>query len=409
MPSTRSAVRKQQQDSRDPPMVKTGENRLELKSEGQQASPVKIPSTKRSRSKASSTSSHARRLQLELQAAEEKARIDKELVDKRLAAELAEIKSSYSSRSNSRCSMSEVGDWIDRSQRVLRAQVVNDLDQNKANLCPPGEPASSAAVPGPELIGADGANSAVRKAMGVQYLSWNYNQMGVVATLHLAEETENTTAWQRWLPNGPIALLPLDSTRSSLVWSTWQDEARRLLKLPEDQFIDALNDALWKQYPRSKAVEACMSWLSSCLQKAGLPDGVARQLPPSVKSIVPNSRAAFPLGFGHSTRYVAPGVVLIGDAAHRVHPLAGQGVNLGFGDVKDLTELLSDAIYTGYDITHHEWMEKYETLRQKHNLPTQLAVDALHRLYTVELPPIVLARSLGLQITNALQPIKVKI
>ncbi|KAL4717324.1 hypothetical protein ACJJTC_017211 [Scirpophaga incertulas] len=152
MPSTRSAVRKQQQDSRDPPMVKTGENRLELKSEGQQASPVKIPSTKRSRSKASSTSSHARRLQLELQAAEEKARIDKELVDKRLAAELAEIKSSYSSRSNSRCSMSEVGDWIDRSQRVLRAQVVNDLDQNKANLCPPGEPASSAAVPGPELV-----------------------------------------------------------------------------------------------------------------------------------------------------------------------------------------------------------------------------------------------------------------
>ncbi|KAL4711029.1 hypothetical protein ACJJTC_017994 [Scirpophaga incertulas] len=151
MPSTRSAVRKQQQDSRDPPMVKTGENWLELKSEGQQASPVKIPSTKRSRSKASSTSSHARRLQLELQAAEEKARIDKELVDKRLAAELAEIKSSYSSRSNSRCSMSEVGDWIDRSQRVLRAQVVNDLDQNKANLCPPGEPASSAAVPGPEL------------------------------------------------------------------------------------------------------------------------------------------------------------------------------------------------------------------------------------------------------------------
>ncbi|RVE47474.1 hypothetical protein evm_007885 [Chilo suppressalis] len=255
-------------------------------------------------------------------------------------------------------------------------------------------------------IGADGANSAVRKAMGVQYLSWNYDQMGVVATLHLAEETENTTAWQRWLPTGPVALLPLDNSRSSLVWSVWQDEAKRLLKLSDEEFVDAVNDALWKQYPRSKGVEACVSWMSSCLRKAGLPDGAVRQLPPSVRHITAGSRAAFPLGFGHSVRYIAPGVALVGDAAHRVHPLAGQGVNLGFGDVKDLTDLLADAIYTGYEITHHSWLEKYESSRQRHNVPTQIAVDALHRLYTVDLPPIVLARSLGLQLTNALHPLK---
>lgn len=256
------------------------------------------------------------------------------------------------------------------------------------------------------LIGADGANSAVRKTMGVQYLAWNYDQMGVVATLHLAEEAENTTAWQRWLPTGPVALLPLDSRRSSLVWSVWQDEAKRLLKLTEEEFVDALNDALWKQYPRSGSVDACMSWLGSCLRRAGLPDGAARQLPPSVQTVAANSRAAFPLGFGHSTRYVAPGVALIGDAAHRVHPLAGQGVNLGFGDAKELTDLLADAIYSGYDISHHTWLERYESSRQRHNVPTQLAADALHRLYTVDLPPVVLARSLGLQLTNALQPLK---
>ncbi|XP_026760529.2 ubiquinone biosynthesis monooxygenase COQ6, mitochondrial [Galleria mellonella] len=256
------------------------------------------------------------------------------------------------------------------------------------------------------LIGADGANSAVRNAMGVQYLSWNYDHMGVVATLHLAEETENTTAWQRWLPTGPVALLPLDSKRSSLVWSTTVDHAKQLLQLPEEQFVDALNDALWKQYPHSSAVEACTSWFGSCLKSIGLPDGAERQLPPSVKSIVSASRAAFPLGFGHSTRYVAPGVALVGDAAHRVHPLAGQGVNLGFGDVKDLTEFLADAIYTGLDITHHSWLERYESSRQRHNVPTQIAVDALYRLYTVDLPPVVLVRSLGTQLTNALQPIK---
>ncbi|XP_059053206.1 ubiquinone biosynthesis monooxygenase COQ6, mitochondrial [Achroia grisella] len=256
------------------------------------------------------------------------------------------------------------------------------------------------------LIGADGANSAVRNAMGVQNLSWNYDHMGVVATLHLAEETENTTAWQRWLPTGPVALLPLDSKRSSLVWSTTVEHAKRLLKLPEEQFVDELNDALWKHYPHSSAVQACTAWFGSCLKSFGLPDGAARQLPPSIESVVPASRAGFPLGFGHSTRYIAPGVALVGDAAHRVHPLAGQGVNLGFGDVKDLTEFLADAIYMGLDITHDSWLQKYETSRQRHNVPTQIAVDALYRLYTVDLPPVVLVRSLGTQLTNALQPIK---
>ncbi|XP_075982693.1 ubiquinone biosynthesis protein COQ6, mitochondrial [Anticarsia gemmatalis] len=256
------------------------------------------------------------------------------------------------------------------------------------------------------LIGADGANSAVRKAMGVQYLSWSYNQMGVVATLELSEECNNTTAWQRWLPTGPVALLPLSSNRSSLVWSTWQDHAKELLQLPEDQFVDTLNDALWKQYPRSSSVSAATSWVSAALQRAGLPDGTARQLPPSVSSIVAGSRAAFPLGFGHSTRYIAPGVVLVGDAAHRVHPLAGQGVNLGFGDVKDLTELLAETLYSGFEITNREWMEKYESGRQRHNVPTQLMTEVLHRLYTTDMMPVVLARSLGLQLTNALQPLK---
>ncbi|XP_052744046.1 ubiquinone biosynthesis monooxygenase COQ6, mitochondrial [Bicyclus anynana] len=256
------------------------------------------------------------------------------------------------------------------------------------------------------LIGADGVNSKVRQSMGVQYVSWDYDQMGVVATLHLAEECENTTAWQRFLPSGPVALLPLNSTTSSLVWSMGTAQAKHVLSLSDESFVDELNDALWKQYPRSSAVDACVSWVGAALRRAGLPDGAQRQLPPSVRAAAPASRAAFPLGFGHSARYVAPARALVGDAAHRVHPLAGQGVNLGFGDVKDLTQFLSDALYAGLDITHPSPLEKYESGRQRHNVPTQLASDALCRLYSLQLVPAVLARSVGLQLTNALHPIK---
>ncbi|KAG7298001.1 hypothetical protein JYU34_018761 [Plutella xylostella] len=254
------------------------------------------------------------------------------------------------------------------------------------------------------LIGADGANSAVRQAMGVQNLAWSYDQMGVVATLELSEETNNITAWQRFLPSGPVALLPLNPRMSSLVWSTSVEHAKQLLAMPEERFVDALNDALWKQYPRSTPVDAAMSWLGDTLRQLGASGGAARQLTPSVRRA--QRRAAFPLAFGHSTRYVARGTALIGDAAHRVHPLAGQGVNLGFGDVKHLTEFLGDALYQGLDVAHHSWLEKYESVRQKHNIPTQLAIEAIHRLYSVDLPPFVLIRSLGLTLTNALKPVK---
>lgn len=249
------------------------------------------------------------------------------------------------------------------------------------------------------LVGADGVNSQVRREMGVQYLSWSYEQMGIVATLRLSEPTDNRTAWQRFLPTGPVALLPLDDEHSSLVWSTTVPEAKKLLDLSEEQFIDALNDALWKQYPRSQLVQA--AW-----DLVGKPctSGWSRQLPPSLRAA--SSRAAFPLGFGHSVQYVAAGVALVGDAAHRVHPLAGQGVNLGYGDVNELVDQLSQHVYMGARLDDISWLREYETRRLRHNVPTQLAIEALHRLYSVDFPPVVLARSLGLQITNALSPVK---
>ncbi|CAH1957100.1 unnamed protein product [Acanthoscelides obtectus] len=94
------------------------------------------------------------------------------------------------------------------------------------------------------LLGCDGFNSHVRKAMQTQYVTWNYNQMGIVATMELSEEIQNVIAWQRFLPTGPIAFLPLNSKQSSLVWSTVPDEAKKLLQISEAEFVDAINGAM---------------------------------------------------------------------------------------------------------------------------------------------------------------------
>ncbi|XP_029172891.1 ubiquinone biosynthesis monooxygenase COQ6, mitochondrial [Nylanderia fulva] len=256
------------------------------------------------------------------------------------------------------------------------------------------------------LVGADGANSIVRKTMGVLYPNWQYNQLGIVATLKLSEPTENIVAWQRFLPTGPIALLPLTESLSSLVWSVTTERAKELLKVPEEEFVDSINEALWRVYPKNGVVESGMHALRQLLGNLSLQTGVSRQLQPSVTTIVEGSRAAFPLGFGHAASYVQPGTVLIGDAAHRVHPLAGQGVNLGFGDVTVLTQILAEATVNGSHLNDMQYLRRYETLRQRHNVPTMLVIDALHRLYRGTAAPVVLARSLGLQLTNAIPQIK---
>ncbi|XP_022902305.2 ubiquinone biosynthesis monooxygenase COQ6, mitochondrial [Onthophagus taurus] len=243
--------------------------------------------------------------------------------------------------------------------------------------------------------------------MGIQYVSWNYNQMGLVATLQLSETTDqNTIAWQRFLPTGPVALLPLNSKQSSLVWSNTPENVKHLLKLPNDQFIDELNSALFKTFQRNNIVQEANKILDTFFKLINLPPNCMRQLPPSVCDVVEGSRAAFPLGFGHAANYVGKNVALVGDAAHRVHPLGGQGVNLGFGDVECLNEILSEAVYSGRKLGSLLDLKEYETKRQRHNVPTMLALDGLQKLYSTEAAPAVLLRSLGLQITHALSPIK---
>ncbi|PIO30322.1 Ubiquinone biosynthesis monooxygenase COQ6, mitochondrial [Aquarana catesbeiana] len=297
------------------------------------------------------------------------------------------------------------------------------------------------------LIGADGQNSMVRSTAGMKTIQWSYNHVAVVATLQLSELTDNNVAWQRFLPTGPIALLPIGTsvgraysgtegplvaevvttqripvhymlifqvmkvsdTCSSLVWSTSPEHAAELLNMDDENFVDAVNSAFWSSEYHSEFISSANSVLRSIVSLL-MPSGTpARQLPPSVSAVGEKSRAAFPLGLGHAPEYVRQRVALIGDAAHRVHPLAGQGVNMGFADVASLLNHLSSAAFDGRDLGSLRHLLAYETERQRQNLPLMAAIDLLKRLYNTKLPPVVLLRTFGLQATNTVTPIKEQI
>ncbi|XP_031550117.1 ubiquinone biosynthesis monooxygenase COQ6, mitochondrial-like [Actinia tenebrosa] len=183
------------------------------------------------------------------------------------------------------------------------------------------------------LVGADGVRSTVRGVMDTKYLTWSYGQFGVVATLELGEITENIVAWQKFLPTGPMALLPLSENMSSLVWTTTTEHAKTLVNLPEDAFIDAVNNGFWEDLDRSPLVETASKIgqaISSLFQPGGTLSGT--QIPPSASKLVEGSRAMFPLGLGHSSHYVQPRIALVGCYTYK------KAVGMGFMRLFDYIE-----------------------------------------------------------------------
>lgn len=249
------------------------------------------------------------------------------------------------------------------------------------------------------LIGADGINSKVRSKMNTRLQRTDYKQMGVVATLRLSEPTNNVVAWQRFLPDGVIALLPLSDSVSSLVWSTAQAKAKSLVNLPEEAFVDAVNEAFLKEYPVSPFVE-------NLLRLLNLASREDMQIPPSIKDVQHGSRAAFPLGVINVSRYVNNSVALIGDAAHRVHPLAGQGVNIGFGDVHCLAQQVEEAAYRGSHIGKGPHLSEYQSQRIRDTLPKAKAIHYMHSLYQTSFTPVVALRSVGLSLVHSIPSLK---
>lgn len=222
------------------------------------------------------------------------------------------------------------------------------------------------------VVGADGANSLVRQAMGIVLLRRPYKQQAIVCTV-ATEYGHQQTAWQCFLSTGPLAFLPLQNGQCSVVWSLDQAEAETTMALDNAAFAARLEQAF--EY------------------RLG-----------SVKTV--SSRAMFPLGHGHVGRYVQPGLALLGDAAHTIHPLAGQGANLGISDAACLAKVISEALQARRSWSALYTLRKYERSRKGANQLTEASMTAFKYLFGNNNPFLAELRNAGLNLVDHAAPVK---
>ncbi|MCB1760290.1 MAG: UbiH/UbiF/VisC/COQ6 family ubiquinone biosynthesis hydroxylase [Gammaproteobacteria bacterium] len=254
------------------------------------------------------------------------------------------------------------------SARLLVPDTVSRLDLERRTLLL----ASGRSLRARLIVAAEGVNSPLREMAEIASRGWDYDQHAIVATIR-TEVDSGGVARQRFMPAGPLALLPLNDGRSSIVWSTSPAEAERLLALEETEFCSELAQA-------SEYVLGRVEWVGP--------------------------RGAFPLRLRHAERYVREGLALIGDAAHGIHPLAGQGVNLGFLDAAMLRDVVVDALATGRDPGAFAVLRRYERARKGGNLEMLAAMDLFKRLFSNDYRPMAQLRNLGLTLADRSGPLK---
>lgn len=272
------------------------------------------------------------------------------------------------------------------------------------------------------LVGADGFNSKVKEFSGIFSQGWFYDKTALVATMKLEIPPIGIRGWQRFLPTGPIAHLPLPGANATLVWSTTNELAKLLVSIPPEQFTTLVNaafilddvdmkyyyDQLMKGKITSRELEEdvefrTQQFLNKLDSKSVLADDV---YPPPITGIVDHTRAKFPLKMFHAEHYCGERIVLLGDAAHATHPLAGQGLNMGLGDTEALLKTLEDATDRGLDVGSLFALEPFWAERYPINCKLLGLADSCHKIYSTDFPPVVGLRTLGAKIINKVDPIK---
>lgn len=222
------------------------------------------------------------------------------------------------------------------------------------------------------LVGADGARSAIREQAGIATHGWSYDQSGIVTTVE-HERPHNGCAEEHFLPAGPFAILPLTGNRVSIVWTERTRDAERIVALPDDEFHTELE------------------------KRFGLHLGELK---------IAGLRRAYPLGLYNARSFIADRLALIGDAAHVIHPIAGQGLNMGLRDVAALAESIADVARLGLDIGGPQVLERYQRWRRFDTMTMSVATDGLNRLFSNHSNALRLVRDIGLGLVERMPALK---
>lgn len=222
----------------------------------------------------------------------------------------------------------------------------------------------------PLLVGADGRRSFVRPAMGIRTIGWDYPVTAIVATIQ-HEKPHDAVAHEFFLPNGPFAILPLKGERSNIVWAEPRAAADALLKMPEEDFLAELR-----------------------LRFGDFLGALKLEGP----------RFGYPLSLQLAERMIDQRVALAGDSAHGIHPLAGQGLNLGLKDCAALAECVADGMGLGLDAGDVSILERYQRWRRFDNVTMALGMEFFDKLFSNDIAPLRAARGLGLAAVNAVGP-----
>ena len=222
------------------------------------------------------------------------------------------------------------------------------------------------------LVGADGRGSAVREMAGIKTVGWDYPQSGLVTTVHLSKP-HGAKAVQHFLPSGPFAILPMTENRASLVWTEEREIAEALLADSEAQFVSEIN----------------------------------KRFAPKLGEVsLAGARLSFPLSMHLAREYVKPRVALLGDSAHGVHPIAGQGLNIGLRDVAALAQIIIETNRLGLDIGSMEPLTRYAGWRRFDSTLSNFTFDGLNHLFSNDNNNLRQLRSFGLRVVDRVPPLK---